>query len=204
MIGFTGELGNSFMPGSGHHTLGGLIAIRKARHLRTVCHGNLRPELFGTFPTTIPDVTRNSLARLGIHGHPEPLLVGLLSHQAAHVIGFRLQLLHDPIARTSEELDMQVIGSCLEAGHEDTLLLSNDALLSVQDKLSAPGLALMVLLAGMNMPVPLDLYSATPWARLSPDHSLLLPSLYKYRLLASSSMELCGEHYLEHTTDIAA
>ena len=95
-------------------------------------------------------------------------------------------LLRNPIAGTSCELAMPVLGSCLEAVHhkvheplnptaidpadpvqgdflphqachEDALLLSNGALLSVQDKLPATVLALMVLLAGVHMPVSLEM-----------------------------------------------
>ena len=69
------------------------------------------------------------------------------------------------------------------ACHEDALLLCHDARLSMQDTRSATGLALRVLLAGVKMLVPLELYRATPWAPLSPDHGSLLPSLYLYQLL---------------------
>jgi hypothetical protein len=140
-------------------------------------------------------------------GHPEPLLSGLLAHNAAHLIGFCIPLVHHHIAGTSVELDMEVIGSGLEAVrhhghaplepdahgpadpvqgdvlpaqacHEEALRLSHEALLSVQAKLPAAGLGLMMLLAGVHMPIPLDLYRATLWARLSPDHGSRLPSLY--------------------------
>ncbi len=52
------------------------------------------PERFGTLPTAITDVKRNDLTALGVHGQPDPLLVGLLLHKAPHFVGFGLKLVN--------------------------------------------------------------------------------------------------------------
>ena len=46
------------------------------------------PQLVPTLPTPVTDVQGHHLAGLGIHGDPDPWLVGLLPHAAPHLIGF--------------------------------------------------------------------------------------------------------------------
>jgi hypothetical protein len=56
------------------------------------------------------------------------------------------------------------------------LFLRRGAVLGVHDKLATAGLALMVLLAIMNMAIFLKLLRSTSWARVSHDHGSLLTS----------------------------
>jgi hypothetical protein len=63
-------------------------------------------------------VKRNDLARLGIHGDPDPLLVGLLLHEAPHLIRFRFQAGHQDFCRLGGELGMEMSGTGCKAFHQ--------------------------------------------------------------------------------------
>jgi hypothetical protein len=65
-------------------------------------------------------VKGNHLAALGVHGDPNPLLVGFLLHKAGHFIRFHLKLLHHHIVLTADGLDMQMIRQCLKALDQKT------------------------------------------------------------------------------------
>ena len=97
MIGFPGVLRNSFVLLRRNHTGIGVVLIRVERGLLTVHQRDLRPQLFGTITTAIPDVKGDDLAGPGIHGDPDPLLVRLLPYKAPHLIGFSFQLPNDYI-----------------------------------------------------------------------------------------------------------
>ena len=61
------------------------------RRLVPVDRRNMRPELLATRAAPIPHMKGNNLAGGRIHSNPDPLLVGLLLHEAPHLIGFRFQ-----------------------------------------------------------------------------------------------------------------
>jgi hypothetical protein len=56
----------------------------------------------------------NDLARLGVHGEPNPVFVRLLLHEAAHLIGFHLQALDHDVLVARDRLDMQMIRQSLK------------------------------------------------------------------------------------------
>ena len=60
--------------------------------------------------------------------------------------------------------------------HQGALFLRNGTALGAHDKLATAGLALMVLLAIVNMAIFLKLLHSTSWARVSHAHGLLLTS----------------------------
>jgi hypothetical protein len=60
-------------------------------------------------------VKGNNLAILGIHGNPNPLLICLCLHEAAHFIRFHLQTSHHDVAVTANGLDVEMIGQGLHA-----------------------------------------------------------------------------------------
>jgi hypothetical protein len=63
-------------------------------------------------------VKGNYLTARGVHGEPNPLLVGLLLHKATHFVGFHFQSLNQHVRVASDRLDIQMIGQCLKAGDE--------------------------------------------------------------------------------------
>jgi hypothetical protein len=63
----------------------------------TVHRGKVCPQLFRTVVTAIPHVERDDLTRPLVHGDPNPLLVGLLLHEAPHLICFNLKTSNDHI-----------------------------------------------------------------------------------------------------------
>jgi hypothetical protein len=83
-----------------YHALVGFILICVECGLFTVHLWNSRSQFFGTVATAIADVKRHDLARLLIQGDLDPWLVGLLLHEAAHLIGFSLQMAQHHLART--------------------------------------------------------------------------------------------------------
>ena len=95
VIRFAGFLCNGFMLGWWNHALVGFVSIRMERGLLTVHQRDLSPQLFGSLTTPVAHVTRDDLACLGIHRHPEPLLVRFLSHTAPQLIRFGVQLQAD-------------------------------------------------------------------------------------------------------------
>ena len=68
--------------------------------------GDLAPQGFGTLAAPIAHVKRNNLTRCGIHGQPDPLLVGLLLHKAPHFVGFSLELVNEYFGWTGGEPHM--------------------------------------------------------------------------------------------------
>jgi hypothetical protein len=59
--------------------------------------------------------------------------------------------------------------------NQHALLASTEALFGAGYKLAAPCFALVVLLAAVYMPVFLELYRSTLWARVSDDHGYRWP-----------------------------
>jgi len=71
---------------------------------------------------------------------------------------------------------------------------------SVQDKLAATVLAVMVLFLVMNMIMLLKLLRYTPETCFSHDHSCLLAPSYRLVIWTNDSTELQVEYYLYNTT----
>ena len=65
--------------------------------------GDRSPQGFGTLAAPIPHVKRNNLTRCGVHGQPNPLLVGLLLYKAPHFVGFSLELVNPYLGWTGRE-----------------------------------------------------------------------------------------------------
>ena len=91
VIGFPGVLRDGFVLGWWHHALVGLIVIRMEYSLLVVLYGDIGPQLFGAVTTAITNMKRHDLARLGVHGHPDPWLMSLLLHKAPYLIRFGFQ-----------------------------------------------------------------------------------------------------------------
>ena len=75
----------------------------------TVRLRHLRPQVLGTRVAAIAHVEGNDLAALGIHGDPDPLLVGLLLHKARHFIRFHLKALDYHVTVPSDGVDMEMV-----------------------------------------------------------------------------------------------
>jgi hypothetical protein len=58
---------------------------------------------------------RHHLARVCIHGDPDPLRVGFLLHKAGHFIGCHLQALDHDVACAGDWVDVKMIGQGLDA-----------------------------------------------------------------------------------------
>ena len=109
VIRFAGLLRNGFVLGWWNHALVDLISIGVERGLLLIDRWELRPELFPTRTTPVAHVKRNDLTRLGIHRHPEPLLVRLLRHKAPQLIRFGFQLSNHHGCWPDWQLDVSVI-----------------------------------------------------------------------------------------------
>jgi hypothetical protein len=106
IIGFPGMLRDGFVSLRRNDTAIGVVLICMECGLLTVHRRDLGPQLFGTVTTAIPDVKRNDLTRLGVHGDPDPLLIGLLLYKAPQLIGFGFQLPKHHISWTGWLLDV--------------------------------------------------------------------------------------------------
>jgi hypothetical protein len=81
--------------------------------------GDLAPQGFGTLAAPSAHVKRNNLTCGGVHGEPDPLLVGFLLHKAPHCVGFRLELVHPYVGWTGREPRMSMIGTGGKAFHHE-------------------------------------------------------------------------------------
>src|SRR5918999_1009841 len=87
----------------------------RCRSVLSVRFRNLCPQSLGTLAAAITHVQGNHLARYGIHGDPNPLLVGLLLDKAGHFIRFHLQASNHDVAVTGDRLDVEMIWQCPSA-----------------------------------------------------------------------------------------
>jgi hypothetical protein len=71
----------------------------------------------GTLATPVTNMQRKALTGDRVHGHPEPLLVGLLFHETPPRIGFGFPLAQDDVRWTFRQLDVQVIRTGRNALH---------------------------------------------------------------------------------------
>jgi hypothetical protein len=139
-----------------------------------------------SFTTAISDMKANDLAALGIHCQPNPLLVRLVLYEARHFVGFDLKALDHDVRVAGDRLDIEMIGQGFKAvdnkaqeplefdSHgatnaaqrqafqqqaldQNSCFLRDAVLLEALDKLTATVLALMVLLAIVNVTVFLEL-----------------------------------------------
>jgi hypothetical protein len=150
-------------------------------------------------------VKSNHLAAWGIHGAPDPLLVGLPVDKASHFTRFHLQAFDRDVRRPARRLDVKVVWqsgnplpqkpqSLLEcASHcatdatqrdsfhpqafdQPSGVIRDEVLFEAVDKLTAAGMAMMVLFAVMDVAIFLVFGRSTPWTHVSDDHRLLLTS----------------------------
>jgi hypothetical protein len=103
MIGFPRLLRDGFVALRRNDAVIHFILVRVKDGVFLIDRGDLTPQGFGTLTTTIPHVKRNNLTRGGVHGQPNPLLVGLLLHKAPHFIGFSLELVYPYLGWTGGE-----------------------------------------------------------------------------------------------------
>jgi hypothetical protein len=74
-------------------------------------------------------------------------------------------------------------------------------LLEALDELAPTVVALMILFAGMNVPIFLGLGRLAPWTHVSNDHSVLLTSAEWVRVCGSTvPQKSVGAHYMDSTT----
>ena len=86
------------------------ILIRVKSRVSTVGLRNLGLQHPGAFATAIPDVIAHDLAALGVHRHPNPLLVRLVLDEARHFVGFDFEALDHDVRIARDRLDMGMIG----------------------------------------------------------------------------------------------
>jgi hypothetical protein len=185
----------------------------------TIGHRNLCPEALGTPTTAVPHVKRDHLAACGIHCDPDPLLVRLLLHKAAHFIRFHLQVSNHALAVAGDGLDVEMIRQRLntvtqkaqeplethtdgatnaaqgnpfhqQALDERTCVIRDEVLFEAVDKLTAAVVAVMVLFAVMNEAIFLILGGLAPRTHISDDHSVLLTS--------TGWIRVCGSTVAQH------
>ena len=88
VIGFPGLLRNHLVPLRRNHNFVDLILIRVKPGLLAIRYRDLGSQCLSAFPTTIPHVEGDHLTSFGVHGNPDPLLVGSLPYEAPHLVGF--------------------------------------------------------------------------------------------------------------------
>jgi hypothetical protein len=90
VMGFPALFRNRLVPLRRDHAFVGLILIGVKPGLLAIRHRDLSPQLLSALPPTIPHVEGYNLMGFGVHGHPDPWLVGSLLYGAPHLIGFSL------------------------------------------------------------------------------------------------------------------
>jgi hypothetical protein len=89
---------------------------------RRLCTGDtwhLRPECFGTVTTASAHVQRHELVGGGVHGAPDPWLVGFRLHNAPQLIGLSFQSSQHSIGWMLWQPDMLVIRTGCKALHNN-------------------------------------------------------------------------------------
>jgi hypothetical protein len=206
VIGFAGQRADRLMLRGGNHSFVHDVLICIKCRVLPISRRNLRPQALGTRAAAVTDVKGNHLTRRGVHGDPNPLLVRVLRHEAAHFICFHLQASDHDVAVTSDGLDMEMLRQCLEALDEKTQKplecdphcatnapqgkspfhqqtfderppgLSDKVLLAALDELASTVVAVVILPPVVNVPIFLILGGLAPRTHISDDHGLLLTS----------------------------
>ena len=97
----------------------------------------------------------------------------------------------------------ETLSECLEqqAFDETTLVLRDEVLLAALDKLTTTVVAMMVLLAIVDVPIFLILGGLASRTHISDNHSVLLTSTGWIRVFGSTvTQKSGGEHYMDITT----
>jgi hypothetical protein len=92
MIGFPRLLRDGFVALRRNDTIVHFILVRVKYSVFSIDLRDLASQGFGTLAAAIPHVKRNNLTCCGVHGQPDPLLIGLLLYKAPHFVGFSLEL----------------------------------------------------------------------------------------------------------------
>ena len=94
------------------------IWIRMKGGVSTIGFGNLAPPLPSILTAAIINVKRNGLARVDIHGQPNPLFVCLVLHQARHFVGFHFETLDHDISMVRDCLHIQRVWQSFKTGDD--------------------------------------------------------------------------------------
>jgi hypothetical protein len=179
-------------------------------HLRIgVTHGvltggvrHLRPQPLGTLAAALPHLKRHHMAACGLHGDPDPRLVGRLVDNAGPVIRFHLWACDHDVRRPAHGLDAQVVGQGGHPWHQPSQSpLAGDThgatdgthrspyqhafeppsgaprdevLCEAVDTLMTAGMALMGRCAVVEVAIVLRRGRLTPWTPVADAHRLLL------------------------------
>lgn len=136
VVGFPGFLRDGVVLRRRTHPCVGFILIRIECRQLPVHGGQVSPQLLRTVATAIAEVQGNEWPRLLGPGDPGPWRVGLLLHEAPHLIRFNLKTPNDHLTWGCNRLHMQMIRQCLQAGaqkvHEPSDTDTNGATDAVQ------------------------------------------------------------------------
>jgi len=119
VVGFPCVLRDRFVALRWNDTAVYLILIRMEYGVLLIDRRDLTPQDFGTRAAPIAHVKRDNLTRGGVHGQPDPLLVGLLLHKAPHFVGFGFEFVHPYCGWMSGEPQMSMVGAAGEAFHHE-------------------------------------------------------------------------------------
>jgi hypothetical protein len=218
-MGFPGLFRDRLAPLRRDHAFVGLILIGVKPGLLAIHHRDLSLQRLSALPPTIPHVEGNNLAGFGVHGNPDPWLVGSLPYGAPHLVGF--SLVNDDLGRSYRLPYMQAIGTRHKAFHHEVQqprerdtyrttdparrdalaqqvfnqrapLVRNDVVVKAGHMLASTCVALMILFAGVRMAIPLVLARLTLWAGISYDHSWLLTSAVLVTITGTILRSLCS------------
>jgi hypothetical protein len=117
VIGFPGMFRHSLVPLRRHHACVGCVRIRMKPGLLAIRPRDIGPPLLSALPTAIPHVEGNHLTGFGVHGHPDPWLVGSLPYEAPPLVGFGFSLVNDDLGWPCRSLYMEEIGTRRKAFH---------------------------------------------------------------------------------------
>lgn len=115
VMGVAGSLTDRPVLRSGNHLFVDAILIRVTRGVLTIGPWTLGPQARGPLAAAITHVNCDDWAGLGLHGDPDPLLIGFLRHKARHFMRFDLKALYEPMGLPGDGLDRQRIRQGLQA-----------------------------------------------------------------------------------------
>ena len=89
----------------------GIVSVGIKRGVFPVNLGNFFPEFFRAVLAPIPDMKRDNLAGLFVKSQPNPLWVGLTTHETPKLVDFGFKQLNFNRFPNKSEIDVQMIRS---------------------------------------------------------------------------------------------
>jgi len=115
---FPGVLRDSWVSGCQNDPGVDRLLLRIACRPLAVHRRQIGPQLLRPCMTAVTDVARKNLPCLFVHRNPHPLLVGLVRHEALHLIRFYLETPDDHLLGSHDGQPMEMVRPWGKAGYE--------------------------------------------------------------------------------------